>query len=145
MALIKCTECGAEISDKAQSCPNCGMPQGNNAVSEPCRFTQNQGYAPQQAAPVQNQPVVVVKHQSNGLGTAGFVLSLISLFLCLIPFVGWAVWFLGFLFSFIGLFRRPRGLAIAGFILSFLDVIILLFWVGIIAGAFSGTLSNGFQ
>lgn len=24
MALIKCTECGKEISDKAASCPNCG-------------------------------------------------------------------------------------------------------------------------
>ncbi|MFG6368476.1 MAG: zinc ribbon domain-containing protein [Lachnospiraceae bacterium] len=26
MALIKCSECGKEISDKASSCPNCGMP-----------------------------------------------------------------------------------------------------------------------
>jgi DNA-directed RNA polymerase subunit RPC12/RpoP len=26
MALIKCSECGKEISDKAQSCPNCGCP-----------------------------------------------------------------------------------------------------------------------
>ena len=26
MALIKCPECGKEISDKAASCPNCGMP-----------------------------------------------------------------------------------------------------------------------
>lgn len=26
MALIKCPECGKEISDKAQSCPNCGYP-----------------------------------------------------------------------------------------------------------------------
>jgi len=24
MALIKCSECGKEISDKAESCPNCG-------------------------------------------------------------------------------------------------------------------------
>ena len=29
MALIKCTECGHEVSDKAQSCPNCGCPIGN--------------------------------------------------------------------------------------------------------------------
>lgn len=27
MALIKCYECGAEISDAAQSCPRCGAPQ----------------------------------------------------------------------------------------------------------------------
>lgn len=26
MALIKCLECGKEISDKAVSCPNCGNP-----------------------------------------------------------------------------------------------------------------------
>lgn len=26
MALIKCPECGKEISDKANSCPNCGCP-----------------------------------------------------------------------------------------------------------------------
>lgn len=26
MALIKCTECGKEVSDKAPNCPNCGAP-----------------------------------------------------------------------------------------------------------------------
>lgn len=26
MSLIKCPECGKEISDKAAACPNCGMP-----------------------------------------------------------------------------------------------------------------------
>lgn len=26
MALIKCSECGREVSDKAASCPNCGAP-----------------------------------------------------------------------------------------------------------------------
>lgn len=26
MALIKCPECGKEISDKASACPNCGCP-----------------------------------------------------------------------------------------------------------------------
>ena len=26
MALIKCPECSKEISDKANSCPNCGCP-----------------------------------------------------------------------------------------------------------------------
>jgi uncharacterized membrane protein YvbJ len=29
MALIKCKECGHEISDEAESCPNCGKPQKN--------------------------------------------------------------------------------------------------------------------
>lgn len=26
MALIKCSECGCEVSDKAVACPNCGCP-----------------------------------------------------------------------------------------------------------------------
>ena len=26
MALVKCKECGKEISDKAKTCPNCGCP-----------------------------------------------------------------------------------------------------------------------
>lgn len=26
MALIKCPECGKEVSDKAKTCPNCGCP-----------------------------------------------------------------------------------------------------------------------
>ena len=26
MSLIKCSECGKEISDKAKVCPNCGAP-----------------------------------------------------------------------------------------------------------------------
>jgi len=26
MALIKCTECGKEVSDKAAACPGCGAP-----------------------------------------------------------------------------------------------------------------------
>ena len=32
MALIKCPECGKEISDKAESCPNCGMRVKNNKL-----------------------------------------------------------------------------------------------------------------
>ena len=34
MALISCSECGKEISDKATSCPHCGVPiAGASSVS----------------------------------------------------------------------------------------------------------------
>ena len=33
MALIKCPECGKEISDKAISCPGCGAPMGQQMTS----------------------------------------------------------------------------------------------------------------
>jgi hypothetical protein len=32
MALIKCTECGREISDKASACPSCGNPMNGTTV-----------------------------------------------------------------------------------------------------------------
>jgi len=33
MALVKCKECGAEISKKAKTCPKCGAPQGPKQYS----------------------------------------------------------------------------------------------------------------
>lgn len=33
MALINCPECGKQISDKANSCPNCGYPMASNPTS----------------------------------------------------------------------------------------------------------------
>ncbi len=35
MALIKCTECGKEISDKATTCPNCGCPITTAEIKHP--------------------------------------------------------------------------------------------------------------
>jgi len=34
VALIKCSECGKEISDKASACPHCGYPMGEIKVTE---------------------------------------------------------------------------------------------------------------
>lgn len=70
--------------------------------------------------------VIFAERSSNGLGVAGFVFAILGLLLFWIPILGWIIWFLGGLFSFIGLFKAPRGLAIAGFILSFIDLILIL-------------------
>lgn len=64
------------------------------------------------------QPYTGKENRSNGIGTAGFILALISIFVGWFPFLGWLIWILGAVFSFIGLFRQPRGLAIAGVIIS---------------------------
>ena len=70
------------------------------------------------------------ERKSNGIGTAGFVLALIGLFTAWIPVVGWIIWLLGMIFSFIGVFRSPRGLSIAGLIISFCAlIIIIVIWV----------------
>ncbi|MDL2238670.1 hypothetical protein LJC73_00535 [Bacteroidales bacterium OttesenSCG-928-L14] len=72
--------------------------------------------------------------ESNGIGTTGFVLALIAVFLGWIPILGWVLWFLGLVFSFSGLFAKPRGLAIAGLIVSLIDIILLLTVFGAIVG-----------
>ena len=79
------------------------------------------------------QTIIVQKESSNGVGTAGFVLSLISLCLSFIPGIGWFIWFLGLILSFIGIFGNPKGLAITGFIISLIDLIILIAIFGALA------------
>jgi hypothetical protein len=77
---------------------------------------------------------------SNGAGTAGFVLALISLFLGWIPFLGWLLWLLGLIFSLVGLSKKPKGLAIAGLIISLIGILLLIF---LFAGlAFIGAASS---
>ena len=78
------------------------------------------------------QTVIVQQDQkkSNGIGTAGFVLALLGLFLSWVPFLGWLLWLLGVVFSAIGVFRVPRGLAIAGLCIRFIGLIILILVAG---------------
>lgn len=135
MALIYCPHCGKQISDKATTCPHCNTalqtdqsPVQPQAMQQP--YTQNTN------ATQQSVYVNVPDKQSNGIGTAGLVFAILGLFLGWIPVLGWIIWFFGALFSFIGLFKSPRGCAIAGFIISFIGLIILLFVVGSI-GALS--------
>lgn len=75
----------------------------------------------------ENTKTIIIQQRpsGNGLGTAGFVLSLIAFLISWIPIVSGILWFLGLIFSFIGLFRSPRGLAIAGFVISFIWIIVV--------------------
>lgn len=87
----------------------------------------------------QEQPkqTIIINQQavsrSNGLGTAGFVLALIALFLGWIPFLGWVIWLLGLIFSVCGMFRSPKGLAIAGLVISLIGIVFLLVVFGTLA------------
>ena len=82
---------------------------------------------PQYTQPYYNQPQ---PSRSNGLGVTGFVLSVLALLLGWVPVIGWIVWLLGLIFSLIGIFRKPRGLAIAGLLLSLLAFIVILYMTG---------------
>lgn len=91
----------------------------------------------QQPQAVQQNVYVAQEKRSNGIGTAGFVLALIAFFLCWVPVLDWILWALGAIFSFIGVFRRPRGLAIAGLVISFIGVIIIIAVLGTLMAAFA--------
>ena len=149
-----CKYCGSPITPGSAFCPSCGKSQSSapaqtsyqqpaqqpqpQAWQQPAQQPQPQTWQQPQAAQSNNTAqttntnttVVVQGSRSNGLGTAGFVFAILALFLCWAPFVNFIVWFLGALFSFIGLFKAPRGLAIAGFILSFIGIIILVTVIG---------------
>lgn len=86
----------------------------------------------QQTVIVQTAP-----SHSNGLGTSGFVLALLGLILCWVPGLGWLLWLLGLILSFCGLFKKPRGLAIAGMVISLIDLIVLTLVIGAIATVLS--------
>lgn len=125
--LIHCPACGTEVSRYAPACLKCGHPIHSTIQTQ---------QAPQAD---HNQTIIIQQppRQSNGTGTAGFILALISLVLSWVPGVGWIVWFLGLLLSFIGMFKTPKGLAIAGFLISIIDLIILLVFVGALASFFA--------
>lgn len=115
--LTNCPACGAEVSRNAPVCIKCGQPICSEHSA--------------------SQTVVVQTSESNGAGTAGFVLALISLIFSWVPGVGWFIWFLGFLLSMIGMFKSPRTLAVFGFFISIIDFIILFALLGTVAGALS--------
>ena len=90
---------------------------------------------------------IVMQRNSNGLGIAGFVttlvaaiifwsvlvtlsssasefvLSLVSAYTLLLPLISAPLWILGFIFSVVGIFKNPRKLAVAGVIISLINVI----------------------
>ena len=88
-----------------------------------------------QAPPPQPQQIIVQQAQSNGMGVAGFVCALLAILLCWIPVLDWILWILGLIFSIIGMTKQPKGLAIAGLVLSLIGLIFLVVLIGIISAA----------
>lgn len=73
-------------------------------------------------------PMQPPRSESNGLGLAGFIVSLVGLVSCglLSP--------IGMVMSFVAMFRQPKGFAIAGFVIGLIGsawAIILFVFVGL--------------
>ncbi|MDR0575186.1 MAG: DUF4339 domain-containing protein [Tannerella sp.] len=97
--------------------------------------------------PWQANPTVIVNSppaakDTNGVGTAGFVLSLVGLFLGWIPVLGWLSWLTGLILSFVGIFKEPKGLAIAGLIISCIGLIVIIL-LAVFVGGLIGAIGMG--
>ena len=90
----------------------------------------NPSSAYEQGAPMQQTIYVNAETKGHGMGTAGFVLALLAFVFCWVPVLDFILWFLGALFSFIGVFKKPKGLAIAGLVISFIGIIVIVSVIG---------------
>ena len=84
---------------------------------------------------MEEEKVVIVKQQGNGMGVAGFVLALLGLILCWVPILNWILWILGLVFSIIGMFKPKKGLAIAGLVISCLYILLVIVFASVILAA----------
>ena len=108
MALIKCNECGKEVSDKASVCMNCGSP-----IESSEKYLDNANV---------NNTVVVNTNKCNGFSLAGFILSIVSFIFDIYGLVSIAA----LMFSIVGLVnatnQKSKTFAIIGIILSGLEL-----------------------
>ena len=71
------------------------------------------------------QPIIIQQSQTsktNSKGVIGFVCSLLTMILCWIPLLGILLGIISFIFSILGLSKEPKGLAIAGLIISIVAI-----------------------
>jgi len=122
-----CWNCGKELEDKNQFCPECGT------KNETRKKDSKEKESSELSSDNMTTTIAHSDKKTNGFAIAGFVLSLVSLLCC-----GILSW-LGLIFSIIGLVNAKKcngegkGLAIAGIIISaiFVLLLVLLYIFGI--------------
>ncbi len=66
-------------------------------------------------------------NETNGIGFAGFLISVIAFILGWVPILKWVIWGLGIIFSLFGLSKQPKAMAIAGIIISLVGIFFIVF------------------
>jgi len=143
----KCSNCGAEINDEALWCPQCGADVGGespqpaqNVNAEPVVVNEQPAEQPRR----RRRPLFIPKREENVMGIVSFVLTMVGVvgtvtlswfgvglvFLFLFP--------LSMILGFIAMFKKPRGFAVAAFIISLLanlTTLIIFLFFGVLFGA----------
>ena len=129
-----CPHCGGVIKKSDTFCNNCGASisvaqKPVQPTPTPIPPTQQVVYTQQPLAPA-TQVVVTPIRQSNGAAVASLVTAIIGFVLQFIPFVSIVspvLLLVAFITGIIGVTRKhQRGMAIAGLIISLVDVAIFI-------------------
>ena len=59
----------------------------------------------------------------------GFIFAILGALFGWVPIIWWIIWVVWLIASIVGLFKTPRGFAIAGVIISFIWIIIALVFI----------------
>ena len=124
-----CKNCGHQIDDRAIVCPNCGIPTDNfyAANGSQQNGAPNTPYAQQ---PYAHNYYTPAPSTTNGLAIAGFVLSILSLWLgalfAVISIIALVLSILGFKKS--PIYKSGKGLSVAGIIISAISCALWVFY-----------------
>ena len=125
MALIKCSECGKEMSDHAEHCPNCGY--ANNIRFCPVcdkQLSNEANFCPNCGSHINKNSG---NEEINGFCLSGMIVGIVSFF---IDFFG-LVSATGLVISIIGLSKSPKGknktFATIGIICSGIELVLKIF------------------
>lgn len=143
MALIKCKECGKEISNKAKNCVHCGWeldiafcPECEKEISKndiACKYCGFQLNAPK----IQNQNTLG-NSKRDTFSLVGMILGICAILAWLIPLIGYPCTILGIIFSSCGLNSNKKNMSVAGLVLSIIFLILTL--INSIIGALIGSI-----
>lgn len=111
MPMIKCPECGKEVSDLASSCPNCGFPLGYNAGNT--APASNNMYKQQNVG----RPIRTYVHEPKKNSVLGIVALILSIF--------GITFFIGIIIAVIDLCRKDGKKKV----LSIVSLFICAFWL----------------
>lgn len=163
-----CPVCGAQNDDNAPFCTQCGTPLAGSGEGVNQSFSQaqpQQPMAPQQQSQPQMQQAPIQQQtqyqqspmqpgfqqmpyapeqpkQVNGLGIAGFVCALCAAVFSWTPIINWILWIVGLVLSGIGVTKQPKGLAIAGLVISLVALVLIIAIIGCVAGTGAAILGG---